>query len=270
MERRGLSPSKSAPSGRATSVELLNQCLSQHAFDFGKSLGVVFLNKPVLSNRTSILKIITQRPSTKPRPVHILGPHSETPDNRNDMADTLRRIRRPNGNLAPKRNATSTVLVIRVPFRRRPRSSDKIPHMSQHQNPRQETQLIDCLLPHIVWPAPRAFAPLPVEQSMEVCKMRRKPRPHLELGLLLMTRRRGLGHDTNGDGIGSEPQIVRVVDRSGGRGQVGDHGVGVDARLVDDDAVVDVAGDGMVRGEQGTLQGVVLCADGDVSTVCGA
>lgn len=104
--------------------------------------------------QASINKIVTQRPSTKPWPVYILGPHSEIPDNTNNMADALGRIRRPDGNLAPERDATPTVVVIRVPFRGRPRRSDKVSRVSQNKNPRQESQLVDGLLPQVVWPAP--------------------------------------------------------------------------------------------------------------------
>lgn len=71
--------------------------------------------------------------------------------------------------------------------------------------------------------------------------------------------------------MGSEELwMVRVVDGGGGCGHVDDHGVVVGARLVDEDAAVDFAGDGMVGGEQGTLQGMVLGADGDVCAVGGA
>lgn len=144
------------------------------------------------------------------------------------------------------------MLVIRVPFRRRPRRSDKVPHMSQDHHTRQEPQLTDSLLPQTIWAVPGALAPLPVKQGMEVCKPRREPRPHLELGFLLrMTRGRGLGHDADRNRVGPESRVVCVVDGGGGRGHVDDHGVGVVSRLGEDDAVVDVTGDGTTRGEQG-------------------
>lgn len=99
------------------------------------------------------------------------------------------------------------MLVIRVPFRSRPRPSDKVPRVSQDQNPRQETQLINRLLPQTIGPAPRPLAPLPVKQRMEVNKLRREPRPHLDLCFLLsMTRRRGLGHEVDGNWVGEEPR----------------------------------------------------------------
>lgn len=217
-------------------------------------------------------RIVTQRPSTEPGPVHGLSPHSETADDVNDVADALGRSGRPDGDPAPERDA-GCAIVARVPQGQRwcPRGSNEVPLVLQNEKAWQESQLLNGLPPDGVRVG---YAVVPLrrqagssiartgKQGAEAGEVSRHPHAHLQLGLLLI-RGGGLGLDADGNWVGEERRMVRVVDRLG-HVNVGDGRVAIDPGLANGNAEVDLFGvalDGRPRGPCSAWCSVLMVAD---------